>query len=105
MKRSLKSIGFILVVMLVCVATNARAQSYALSVNGGPSVPITSFVETGTNQFSFTLQGSPLLTQLQTDESRGTTISSISVNVYFVPLVPVATLQFGTCLVEGVVLN
>jgi hypothetical protein len=105
MKRSLKSIGFILVVMLVCVATNARAQSYALSVNGGPSVPITSFVETGTNQFSFTLQGSPLLTQLQTDESRGTTISSISVNVYFVPLVPVATLQFGTCLVEGVVFN
>jgi hypothetical protein len=105
MKRSLKSIGFILVAMLVCVATNARAQSYTVSVNGGPSVPITNFVETGANQFSFTLQGSPLLTQLQTDESRGTTIPSMSVNVYFLPLIPVATLQFGTCLVQGVAFN
>jgi hypothetical protein len=105
MRRSLTCSGFILVTILVCVATNAQAQSYTLSVNGGPSVPITNFLEIGASQFSFTLQGSPLLTQLQTDESRGATISSISVNVYLVPLVPAVTLQFGTCLVQGVVFN
>jgi hypothetical protein len=100
--RTLASTFVLTIVFTVC----AWADSYTLSINGGPATSLSAFSLSGNHEFSFSVPVNEttgvLLGELKTDQANGTKLPSVVVDVYSGTSALIAAYTFVDAFVDSI---